>query len=100
MVREKTPKSEWLGDLVCAMKKALVCALEMIQEWEPESVRMLAAAWKVQKALVWANETVRDYAPKLERVVSCYVDGDEGTSVGDKAIQEVGARSFDRMLAS
>ena len=31
MVREKTTKSDRLGDIVCAMKKALVCAMEVVQ---------------------------------------------------------------------
>ena len=47
------------------MKKALLCALEMVQEWALESEKLLVAAWKTKKTLVWANETFRDYAPKF-----------------------------------
>jgi len=42
----------------------------------------------------------RGIAPKLEKVVYCCVDDEEGTGMGDGDIQEVGAHSLKRMLAS
>ena len=54
----------------------------------------------MKKALVWANEMVRYYVHKLEKVFFCCVDDDEGTSVGTGDIHEVGAHSFERMLAN
>jgi hypothetical protein len=82
------------------MKKAPVCALEMVQEWAPESEKLLVVARKMKKALVLAIEAVRDYAPKSENVVFRCVNDDEGSGVGARDIQEKGARSFERMLNS
>ncbi len=60
MVREKAPKLERLGVVMCEIKKALVCALDMIQYSAPESEKLMATAWAMKKTLAWANETVRD----------------------------------------